>query len=425
RSHPAPRTWLQALFLSLLLGLLAGCGGGGGGGSPAPSPAPSAGSTSSGTTTSGGTSVSPGPNVVAVMLDGGTDGSAFNSPFVTVTVCTPGTQTCQVIDHVLVDTGSSGLRVLASALGATALPAEPAPVSGALAECAQFASGFSWGAVRRADVKIGGESAANLPVQVVNDTGTAYAQVPSGCSSTGTNFGVGSGAKGLLGVGLEPQDCTLCATRPSLGVYYACDASGNCSSTLAPLSSQLRQPAAGFATDNNGVALVLPTVPATGATSLAGNLVFGIGTRDNNALGSAAIYGADAQGNFSTTYKGTKYTNSFLDSGSNGLFFPDASIPQCSGSSGFYCPPQPLSLTATINGAASPTGVGGTSSPVAFTVDSLTSLDASATVGSVGGSTAGLGNAFDWGLPFFFGRTVFVALRGASTPAGPGPYWAF
>jgi hypothetical protein len=34
-------------------------------------------------------------------------------------------------------------------------------------------------------------------------------------------------------------------------------------------------------------------------------------------------------------------------------------------------------------------------------------------------------NTFDWGLPFFFGRTVFVAISGSATPQGPGPFWAF
>ena len=33
--------------------------------------------------------------------------------------------------------------------------------------------------------------------------------------------------------------------------------------------------------------------------------------------------------------------------------------------------------------------------------------------------------AFDWGLPFFFGRTVFTAIEARSTPAGVGPYLAF
>jgi hypothetical protein len=30
---------------------------------------------------------------------------------------------------------------------------------------------------------------------------------------------------------------------------------------------------------------------------------------------------------------------------------------------------------------------------------------------------------FDWGLPFFFGRTVFTAIEDRGTPAGP--YFAF
>jgi len=33
--------------------------------------------------------------------------------------------------------------------------------------------------------------------------------------------------------------------------------------------------------------------------------------------------------------------------------------------------------------------------------------------------------SFDWGLPFFYGRQVFTALEGASTPAGNGPYVAY
>jgi hypothetical protein len=33
--------------------------------------------------------------------------------------------------------------------------------------------------------------------------------------------------------------------------------------------------------------------------------------------------------------------------------------------------------------------------------------------------------AFDWGLPFFFGRRVFTAIDGQASPAGTGPYLAF
>jgi hypothetical protein len=45
---------------------------------------------------------------------------------------------------------------------------------------------------------------------------------------------------------------------------------------------------------------------------------------------------------------------------------------------------------------------------------------------SGGGSQGGLPSLyFDWGVPFFFGRTVFVAIEGRSTSGGFGPYWAY
>ena len=33
--------------------------------------------------------------------------------------------------------------------------------------------------------------------------------------------------------------------------------------------------------------------------------------------------------------------------------------------------------------------------------------------------------SFAWGLPFFFGRTIFTAIEGQTTPGGVGPYFAF
>jgi hypothetical protein len=62
---------------------------------------------------------------------------------------------------------------------------------------------------------------------------------------------------------------------------------------------------------------------------------------------------------------------------------------------------------------------------VSFSIEGFQSISSSATAAPVGGSPAGLGKSFDWGLPFFFGRTVFVAIAGAATPAGIGPFWAF
>ena len=56
-------------------------------------------------------------------------GNAFSTSintnilYATVTVCVPGTNQCQTVDHVQVDTGSVGLRIMASKLSSLNLPA--------------------------------------------------------------------------------------------------------------------------------------------------------------------------------------------------------------------------------------------------------------------------------------------------------------
>ncbi len=199
-------------------------------------------------------------------------------------------------------------------------------------------------------------------------------------------------------------------------MYFACNGGGGCTSTLLATASQVANPVASFAVNNNGVVLMLPAVPPGGAGRATGSLVFGIGTQANNQLGTATVFATDADGFFTTTYKGVNYTRSFIDSGSNGLFFNDASLPSCGD---FYCPPgAPLTLSATNTSAT------GTSGTVTFTLDSVTAIRIDAGAAHIGG-TNGLSSSFDWGLPFFFGRSVFVARSGAATPAGPGPYWAY
>jgi Protein of unknown function (DUF3443) len=371
-------------------------------------------------------------NVAEVVIDSGPAGvnSIINVPFVSVTLCRPGTSTCQTIDHVLVDTGSYGLRIIAPGVldPNLALPAVTAGAAGnPVGECVRFISGFLWGSVHLADVKIAGETAPSLPVQQVSDAGAAFTRIPSDCTNTGGNIGsnvAALGANGILGIGLFNQDCgAACATRVVAGTYYVCTATV-CTGTVMPLANQVANPVPKFATDNNGVALVMPAVAAGGATTLTGALVFGIDTQANNNIdniGSAKVYAVDGGGNFTTTYNGRSLTASFLDSGSNGLFFPDATIRLCSGFSGFYCPPATLSLSAvntSANGAASGT--------VNFKVENLQALDSTVRAASVGG-TIGRSSSirFDWGMPFFFGRTVFVAIEGQSTLHGRGPYWAY
>ncbi len=383
-----------------------------------------AGGTASGSATLDVTDLS--GNVTPVVVDSGPPGVGrlINVPFVSVTLCTPGTSTCQTIDHVLLDTGSYGLRIISPGVldASLALPAVTGPSGNPVGECAPFVSFSAWGSVRRAKVQIAGETAASLPVQVIADT--AFAGAPPGCSGT-----VGSvaalGAKGILGVGVLNQDCgSGCTTQAANGYYFECTAS-NCTGSTMALADQVSNPVAAFAKDNNGAALVMPAVAPGGAATLTGTLIFGIDTQANNNVGSAKVYVTDGKGNFITTYKGASLTSSFLDSGSNGLFFSDPAIPACSaagGFSGFYCPSTTLSLSAvntSANGAASGT--------IDFTIEDPQTLGTTIKAASIGGN---FGNpfrprSFDWGLPFFFGRTVFFAIDGASTAHGTGPYWAY
>jgi hypothetical protein len=416
RGAPAVSGALGALRHALLLfataATLAACGGGGGGDTATVAAVADV----PGTPSIAAPAVA-GSNVVAVRVDRGIDNSAINQPFVTVTVCQPGSNSCVDVDHVLVDTGSSGLRIAASALPPDwRLPQVTAPSGVPLGECAQFASGFSWGAVRRADVRLGGERAANLPVQVVGDPAQGFGQVPAACSATGAEIGAGRGARGILGIGLFNNDCgEACEVSTAPGVYYACDAAG-CTGTRAPIASQVTNPVSRFAVNNNGVALVLPPLPLGGTAEASGSLIFGVGTQSNNQLGNARVYNTDARGRYTVVYKGVSYPNSFLDSGSNGIFLRDSSLPLCGD---FYCPATALSLTATTISA---TGVSGT---VSFQVEAVSALRPDAAAGHLAGPFGALVRTVDFGLPFFFGRTVFVARSGAPTPAGPGPYWAY
>jgi Protein of unknown function (DUF3443) len=100
------------------------CGGGGGSLAPAPPTPPPTGSNVATITVDSGPSVS------------GTPIGDINSLFTSVTVCVPGSTTnCQTIDHVQVDTGSYGLRILSSALTTVSLPIAMDTSGNSLGEC--------------------------------------------------------------------------------------------------------------------------------------------------------------------------------------------------------------------------------------------------------------------------------------------------
>jgi hypothetical protein len=199
------------------------------------------------------------------------------------------------------------------------------------------------------------------------------------------------------------------------------------------LNYQLWNPVALFAADNNGLLITMPAIPAAGQATASGSMIFGVGTQTDNALGSATIYATDAYGDIQTTYQGVAYSNAFFDTGSTGIYFLDfatLSIPDCADNPGFYCPPSPVTYTVTNQGTNSTTG-----QQVQFTIanaDTLFSANPTfAAFSELGGDSGGSGpssDSVDFGMPFFFGRTVFVGIEGMTVPgsvSAPNGYYAY
>ena len=376
----------------------------------------------------------------------------YNGLNTSVTVCLPGTLRCQTIPDILVDTGSVGLRVLNSALTtvpATELRTVEDSAGNQVEECVQFGdTSYAWGPVLVADVKIAGETGSNVPMQVIGDT--TFTVPATSCLSLGSGPSLDSvqalGANGILGVGNFVQDCGLnCSGGQSFSgyPYYICP-QNVCQIDALPVQFQVSNPVAFFAKDNNGLEVLLPSIASAGAPALpytnadgtsmesAGQLIFGVGTQSNNALGSATIYATDESGNFpQIVYNGFTYaSDGFLDSGSNALYVSDAQtlgIQDCTDNP-YYCPGTAFPLALTLYGA------NGTSGTVNLSIANADMLFANnptyAAFDDLGGpSGTGLSSDyFDLGLPFFFGRPVFVGIAGTTVPGSanaPNGYFAF
>lgn len=425
---------MRANLFAALIGVLcvSGCGGGGladgGGGGGGPTPT--------------------GSNVQAIVVDSGptpvatSSTPAVNTAYTTVTICAPGsTSNCQTIDHIQVDTGSSGLRILQEVMSITLPAAMDASGKNLIAECVGFVDGSSWGSVRQADVKIGGETALKQTVHIIGDT--TYT-VPATCKGTTANPGLENkvstfGANGILGVGPFVSDCgPACTGNPNNGTYYTCPTAATCGESVMPENLQVSNPVAAFATDNNGVIIQLPSVAVSGTGSVSGSMIFGVGTQSNNGLGSATIFNLDSNGYLATKYGLATLHTAFIDSGSNAYYFPDNNLSNsaaCTTNAGFWCPSADQALSAAI---VNP--INNATKNVSFTITNADNLFKSAK--SVIAATSGLGgdsklfgdgtggtingsDAFDWGLPFYYGKTVFVVIEGKNTASGMGPFFAF
>ncbi len=349
-----------------------------------------------------------------------------NFPFVSVTVCAPNSgakANCFTVDNVVLDTGSYGLRLFASAIAPATLGALPLRVDAAsgqnTAACAVFGSGHTWGSLRKADVQLGGEIAQAVPIQVVSDPAIRSSAPPVCAGNTALDSPGALGANGILGVGVARYDCGMaCLSDPGYGGYYYADTTPKPTPIAMPLAEQVVNPVALFPVDNNGLIVQMPQVADAGARSVEGLVIFGIDTQPNNALAgkAATIMATSDWGDFDGNYNGASKVTSFIDSGSNALNFDDGTLPQ--NKSFFYSPATPQQRSVVISS-------NGISATVTLNIANATTLFASPNY-AFNNLAAAATTMVDLGLPFFYGRSVWYGIVGTSSKgAGAGPYVAF
>ncbi len=422
-------------ILTLITLLLSACGGGGGGGS---------GTTNTNTNTVITTEISPatsssstgitGANAIPVSVDSALY-NVLNVPYVSITLCSPNAPaTCQTIDHILLDTGSTGLRIISGVLNsALNLPAQGTTNSGGnpIAECAQFATGYTWGPIKWANLQLAGNTVKNIAIQIIGDT--SYATTPYDCSGSGgeMNSVQTLGANGILGIGLFKQDCGQNCTIQAnqMNTYFSC-LNKVCSNIAQTLNDQLQNPVSLFSQDNNGIIIAMNAVSPVQATAT-GTLIFGVDTEANNVSSNINTVTTDTTlGYFSTAFNGHTYPDSFLDTGSNALFFDSSALPQCArtgamAAPGFYCPASLQVFSAIATGANNLLH-----STINFSVDNAATLFNNNPVSdtvfvNVAGPMNDGGTSFDWGLPFFYGKSVYVVIEGQTTTMATGPYFGW
>ncbi len=407
--------------------VLSGCGG---------SKSVNNNNTSSGGSTTNSAALSVGPGSFA--------NGYGNGLYATVTICQPGTSNCTSLDHILIDTGSSGLRIVAGELPTGFTLNTETSGSNSVYECLPFLDSYTWGNVVTADLEIAGEKASSLPVQMIT-SGAA----PTYCTNTLATSGSPEvsteaevGARGILGIGSFASDCgDYCTTVGQYDIYFGCSSSAasSCNQIGLPVSQQVNNPVSYFGTDKNGVAVQLASVPEGGAESASGTLYFGIGTQsDNTPASGVTVIGLDDTADFTTTFQAKPLAHSFFDTGSNAYFFGTINTSTLVTSTGitgcnlapsgqpaayFYCPSSELSESATLASFSS-----STTTSVTFNVGNANTLTGGAYSDLAGPNTTNEPDAttsFDWGLPFFLGRTVYVGLEGSSSSLGSGLYVAF
>lgn len=357
---------------------------------------------------------------------------AANQPTVSVTLCVPGhtdVDHCQTIPDILVDTGAAGLRIMSEALKPSLRTAfAPETHHGmAVAECLLYVQSAAWGSVAQADVWLGTDPTLDkgtkpqygkmVPFQLIGDS--RVPAPPLGCNSQGPleDTVEDFGSNGTIGVSPDTLD-----HNP---LYYTCTAS-SCTRQRLAETQQVPNPVGRLPDDNNGVILQMDAL-SNGRVqeSSNGKLILGIGTEDNNKLApnTKIAYVNEDMGMKSITLRvGSKPASTFnalyydaFDSGTNTLTFPSLNgLSTLYPGRWWYNPDKPEVVSMSVTDDK-----GATTAGYAFTVAPTAEKDFEhyAALGQLGGHEDRMVLI---GLPYFYGKTLYFAMKGAKVPSADG-----
>ena len=330
--------------------------------------------------------------------------------YVSVVVC-DSSDHCVTVPYVQVDTGSTGLRLRYQTVAG--LDLQPmVPASGAqLDECAPFVTGYVWGPVEQASVQLGDEPRIELPIQVYG-SGNPGVPVTPLCASLGNDSGSlrALGANGILGIqGL---------VHAPAGSFFCTGSS--CTYKPSPPSADLVvNPVSELNdSDNNGVILTLPPVPASGARMAQGTLTFGIDTRDDNQTTAFVPIATDAYFNMIVSSQGVNLPASTIDSGANGIL-GKFNIPYDPSTMDFD-PAVPQALLLTMSNEVGTLPAVSMSTSIEIANSDLLGAGSNYALDDYGGYDQSSTQALI-GLPYFFGRSIAYVMSGKSTALGTGP----
>lgn len=163
----------------------------------------------------------------------------------------------------------------------------------------------------------------------------------------------------------------------------------------------------------NGAVLEFPAAETNGNLALSGSLILGLNTAANNVTTGVTFLRVNDSARLWVTVGGMRFP-SLIDSGSNYYHFANPFLAPCANTI-FFCPPQAQRLPITLQDSAQVTSLARE-----ITVDDYNRYGSNAAQPGLAGYENGATEMI-LGLPFFYGRRIYVSIQGKGTANLPAP----